>query len=472
MQIPIMSGVYTDNSPHVRSSYPVNLIPVPKNSGVSEGYLRPAWGIVAACPGACGPGIDRGGINWEGICYRVMGSKLVRVNANTTVDILGDVGGVGGDQVSLTYSFDRLAIASAGRLFYWSQSMGLVEVVDPDLGVVVDVRWIDGYFLITDGENLIVTELNDPTQINPIKYGSSEVDPDPIQAILKLRNEAWAINKNTIEVFDNVGGQYFPYQRIDGAHITKGTIGTHACCVFMDSIAFLGGGRNEPPGVYLGMNASASKISTAEIDQILQQFTEVQLSNVIVEAKADKSHEHLLIHLPDRTIVFDGGGSKQSGEFLWFVLTSSVVGFSEYRLKNFVWAYNKWLAADTQTASIGTISDTISSHWGNIVRWEFATTIIYNSSRGAIFHELELVALPGSAALGINPMITTSYSLDGRTWSQDKAIYAGSTGGTMKRLVWFQQGISRNMRMQRFRGDSQAHVSFLRLEAQIEPLVF
>ena len=109
--------------------------------------------------------------------------------------------------------------------------------------MVVDVRWIDGYFLITDGENLIVTELNDPTQINPIKYGSSEVDPDPIQAILKLRNEAWAINRNTIEVFDNVGGQYFPYQRIDGAHITKGTIGTHACCVFMDSVAFLGNGR-------------------------------------------------------------------------------------------------------------------------------------------------------------------------------------------------------------------------------------
>jgi len=472
MQIPIMSGIYTDNSPHVRSSYPVNLIPVPKESGVSDGYLRPAWGIVAAMPAVPGPGIDRGGINWEGICYRVMGSKLVRVNANNTIDILGDVGGVGGDQVSLTYSFDRLAIASQGRLYYWSQALGLIQVVDPDLGVVVDIRWIDGYFLITDGENLVVTELNDPTQINPIKYGSSEVDPDPIKAILKLRNEAWAINRHTIEVFDNVGGPYFPYQRIDGAHITKGAIGTHACCVFMDAIAFVGGGRNEPPGVYLGTNATASKISTAEIDNILQLYTEDQLSDIVVEAKTDKSHEHLLIHLPDRTIVFDGMGSRQSQEFLWFVLTSSVVGFSQYRLRNFVWAYNQWLAADTQTANLGTISDSVSSHWGNIVRWEFSTTIIYNKSRGAIFHELELVALPGSAALGINPMITTSYSLDGRTWSQDKAISAGTTGGTLKRLVWFQQSITRNMRIQRFRGDSQSHMSFLRLEAQIEPLVF
>jgi hypothetical protein len=98
----------------------------------------------------------------------------------------------------------------------------LVQVTDPDLGVVLDVVWVDGYFMTTDGEFLVVTELVDPTQVNPLKYGSSEVDPDPVVALLKLRNEVYALNRNTIEVFDNVGGLLFPFQRIDGAQIQKG----------------------------------------------------------------------------------------------------------------------------------------------------------------------------------------------------------------------------------------------------------
>ena len=47
MQIPILNGIYTDNGPDLRTSYPVNMVPVPKNSGISSGFLRPGDGIVA-----------------------------------------------------------------------------------------------------------------------------------------------------------------------------------------------------------------------------------------------------------------------------------------------------------------------------------------------------------------------------------------------------------------------------------------
>ena len=76
--------------------------------------------------------------------------------------------------------------------------------------------------MLTDGEFLIVTELNDPFSVSPLKYGSSEADPDPVKAILKLRNEPYALNRYTIEVFDNVGGEGFPFQRIEGAQTQTG----------------------------------------------------------------------------------------------------------------------------------------------------------------------------------------------------------------------------------------------------------
>ena len=468
MQIPILSGIYTDNGPDIRTAYPVNLIPVPSESGISVGFLRPADGIVLH---GTGPGIDRGGISWLGVCYRVMGTMLVTVASDGTVTILGDVGGAVNSQVIFDYSFDRLAIVSDGKLYYWNGTT-LTQVTDVDLGTVIDVVWVDGYFMTTDGSSLVVTELSDPTQVNPLKYGSSEIDPDPIIALLKVRNEVYALNRHTIELFDNVGGEFFPFQRIDGAQIQKGVIGTFGCCVFLESIAFLGSGRNESPAIYLAANSSANKISTQEVDNILLEYTENQLSTVKIEARNYKSHQYLYIHLPDRTLVYDAAASAQLGTPAWFVLTSSTVGFSQYRAHNFVWAYDKWLVGDPQTNAIGYFVDDISTHWSENVRWEFGTIIIYNESNGAIFNRLELVSLSGRVALGVDPTILTSYSVDGLTWSQSKALKIGKIGNTTKRLVWFKQGHMRNYRIQRFCGDSAAHLSIARLEAQIEPLAY
>lgn len=470
MQVPILSGIYADNTPELRTAYPVNMVPVPKASGISNGFLRPGDGIVA---NGTGPGVDRGGINWNGVCYRVMGTKLVTVAINGTVTVLGDVGGPVNTLVTFDYSFDLLAIASGTRLYYWNPALGtLTQVTDPDLGIVLDVCWVDGYFMTTDGEFLIVTELSDPTQVNPLKYGSSEVDPDPVVALLKLRNEVYALNSNTIEVFDNIGGSVFPFARIDGAQIQKGVVGTFACCVFTERIAFLGGGRNEAPSIYVGAAATATKISTQEIDNLLLQYTEAQLATVKLEARNDKAHQHLYVHLPDRTIVYDAAASEALEQPVWFTLTTAVVGFSQYRARNLVWCYDKWLVGDPQSSSIGYLVQDIGHHWGQQVRWEFGTIIVYNEGNGAIFNRLELVALTGSVALGKNPQISTSYSVNGLSWSQDRSISVGTIGNTAKRLAWFQQGHMRNWRIQRFRGDSDAHVSFARLEAQIEALAY
>ena len=466
MQIPILSGIYTDNGPDIRTSYPVNLVPVPRRSGISDDYLRPAEGLVQ---NGTGPGIDRGGINWNGVLYRVMGTKLVTVASNGTVTILGDVGGPVSQSVSFDYSYDRLAIASGTNIYYWNGV--LTQITDPDLGPVLPtVIWIDNYFMFTDGEYLIVTDLTNPLSIDPFKFGSTEVDPDPTVALLKLRNEAYAINRYTMEVFDSVDQEGFPFNPISGAQIEKGAVGTFACCVFNSAIAFVGSGRNEAPGVYLGVNANTQKISTQEIDILLLSYTEAQLSQIKVEARNDRAHQHLYIHLPDRTVVFDAQASQEIQGLVWFTLTTSIVGFAQYRARNFVWCYDRWNVSDPQSTTIGVMDLTIGSHWGQIVRWEFSTIIVYNQGFGAIFHQMELVSLTGRVTVGTNPQISTSYSKDGISWSQDRFTTVGTFGATQKRIAWFQMGNMRNWRIQRFRGDTQAHISIVRLEAQIEPL--
>jgi hypothetical protein len=293
-----------------------------------------------------------------------------------------------------------------------------------------------------------------------------------VVALLKLRNEVYALNRNTIEVFDNVGGALFPFQRIAGAQIQKGVIGTQGCCLFLDRIAFLGSGRNEAPSIYVGASSQTQKISTQEIDNILMDYTEAQLALVKLEARNDKSHQHLYVHLPNQTLVYDAAASEVLQTPVWFVLVSTLTGLAQYRARNMVYAYDKWLVGDPLSNNVGYLVQDTGHHWGEQVYWEFGTLIVYNESNGAIFNELELVSLTGSIALGKNPQISTSYSLDGKSYSQERSISVGTIGNTKKRLAWFQQGHMRNWRIQRFRGDSDAHVSFIRLEAQIEPLAY
>lgn len=467
MQIPVLSGVYADTAPDVRTSYPLNFFAVPKESGINSGFLRPASGVVEF---TTGPGLDRGGIEWRGSMYRVMGSKLVFVSNGGTVTTLGDVGD-DGLPVVMDYSFDRLGICSAGKLYYWNNAT-LTQVTDPDLGTVNDALWVDGYWMTTDGEFLVVTELNDPTQVDPLKYGSSEADPDPILAIEKIRNEVYAANRHTVEVFDNVGGELFPFARAEGAQMEKGTLGRDCTCVFLDQLAFIGSGRNEQPSIYLGVNGSLTKIATHEIDQILEEYSEADLAASVLEARNEGAHQFLYVHLPDRCLVYDAGATGALGVPVWTILQTGVDDRGQYRGKFFVRCYNRWFCADPQVSRLGYLVDNISTHWGLKNRWELGSMMFYADGRGALVHQLELIALTGSVALGADPTITISYSVDGVTWSNDRTIRIGTIGQRAKRLAWFGQGFMGNWRVQRFRGTSDAHISPIRLEAMVEGLAY
>jgi hypothetical protein len=485
-EVPILSGVFTDGAADIRVAYPVNMVPVPMDSGISKGYLRPSDGIIQT---GTGPGSSRGGVNWNGVCYRVMGSTLVSVSSTGAVTAIGDVGT--GGQCTFDYSPQvtapasptypgYLAISSGGALYVLTSAGVLTKVTDVDLGTCLDIIWVDGYFISTDGNYLVQSALHDPFTWTTTGYGASDVDPDPIKSVNKIRNEVAAVNRYSIEFFRNIGGTFnFTFERINGAQINKGSIGTYMTVVFQDFLAFVGSGRNESPGVFLGTHSQAQKISTTEVDTILLQYTESALSGCTMEVRNDRGQKHIWINLPDRTLVYDLDASQAFGAPVWFVLTSGLSGFSRYVAKDLVWCYDKWLVANPVSFQIGYLTDSTSQQWGATARWEFSTQILYNAGMGAIVHQLELVCLTGRAPSVYTSgttegpaerTITSSYSVDGRVWSQPKAIKIGSRGNGNKRIIWYNQGHLRNFRIQRFQGDTLSYISVARLEAQLERL--
>lgn len=441
-------------------------MPIFDANSISSFYLRPADGLVKD-----GEFWDfcRGGINWNGVCYRVFGSLLCSIDENNVVTQIGDVGN-DYKAVTLDYGFDRLAINSCGFLHYYDGTT-LSHVTDPQWTGTTSMKWVDGYYMGTDGSSLYVTDLNNPYTVQAIKYGSSEADPDPITALLKLKNEIVALNRYTIEFFDNVGDVtgLFPFARIEGAQIQRGCVGTLACAIFMEAVAFMGSGKNEPPSIWIGVNGSSSKLATNEIDGILKDYTEAQLAQTVFETRVDEAQGLLYVHLVDQTLVYDSAASAIAKEPVWFVLRSSLEGKGIYRARFLVWCYNKWLVADPSSSCFGHLDRSLSTHYGEMVGWEFATGIGFNGGKGAIINSMELICLPGRNIKG-TPKISTQYSLDGETWSQEKFISSGVNGNRLKRLLWLRQGMFRNWRVQKFKGTSDSFMTFARLEMDVEPL--
>jgi hypothetical protein len=352
-RVPLLSGITADETAEFKTSRPVNLEIVPIDNKIAKAQFRMTAG---ATEFAEGPGVDRGGIFWNDAMHRVMGTKLVSISEGAVVAELGDVGGTG--PVTFDYSFDRLGIRSGEKLFYWNGAV-LTEVTDQDLGPVLDFMWIDGYFMTTDGEAVVVTELNDPTSILPLKYGSAEEDPDAVTGLIKVRNEPYVLGRNTIQVLKNVGGNGFPFTAVRGASIPVGCVSPSAKCLFLDSFAFVGSARGEALGVYIAGQGTASKISDRAIDDELAKVEDP--TQIILENRSWRGERRLLVHLPDKTLVFQANATRDLEEPVWPSLKSG--RDKPYRLRNAVLAYGKVFVGDTESALVGELTETVATHF-------------------------------------------------------------------------------------------------------------
>jgi hypothetical protein len=461
MKVPLLSGISADEFGEFHTSYPLNLEPLSEDSGIAKGQLRATAGATAF---ATGPGISRGAYVFKDVHFRVMGSKLVQHNHDDSLVTLGDVGN-DGLPVTFTEGFDRLAIRSGTYLYYWDGT-ALTQVTDPNLGQVLDVMWIDGYFMTTDGNSLVVTELADPTAVDPLEYGSAEDDPDPIIGLIKWRNEAHALNRYTIQVYQNIGGIGFPYQNIPYAMIPYGCVGAMAKCLFADSFAFVGSKRNEALSIYLAGYGSATRISTREIDDALAAVADP--SGIVLENRTSRSEQRLLVHLPNETLVYLNRASQLLGQPVWYHAQSGIG--NPYRLRSPVNAYGRTIVGDTETAQLGNLSDTVSTHFGEKAQWRFDMGLIYGGAMGGVLHALELVGLPGRAPPVEDGVIFLSLTRDGENFTTERGIHIGRAGQHYKRLQWRPRTNFRTYLGMRVRGLTSALPGFSACEAKLTGL--
>ncbi len=450
MQAPILSGVKVKNGAFV-DSLPVNLEPRTTDTGISKAQLVASRGVL---PLATGPGLDRGGVNWNDTLYRAMGARLVRVSSAGAVTDIGDIG-TDNMPAGFDFSFDRLGIRSAGKLYYYDGTT-LSQVTDIDLGEVRDLVWVDGYFMTTDGTSLVVTDLSNPASVSPLRYGSAESDPDAVTGLLELRDEVYAFGRYTIEAFQNVGGAGFPFQVQKGATVPFGCVGATAKTIIGDTFAFVGGAKDEPIGVYVAGGGTARRISTPEVDELLAEET----GTIEMEQRLIRGERQLLVHLSTCSLTFAAGASGEAEKPVWSVLQSG--WFAPYRPRRAVWCYGKHIVGDLESAALGELTQATADHFGEATAWQFDVGLMFNEGRGALLNEVELIGLFGTA----DTSVYLSATRDGVTWSNEVARRV--TGQPGERAVWRPGLRVASALGMRFRGTARASIA--RCEVQAEGL--
>lgn len=435
MKLPLIKGTRVDADAEWRDVLPVNMVGFSQPVGSWSGYLRTTDGLSLF---ASGIGQDRGGI-WSDRFkkhFRVSGNRFIEVDEFGAVIELSATDIPGSSQVRFDNSFNSVAFVADGDYWRWDGST-LTNLGRPaGAERLIDMCWIDGYYVFADPENLWATVINDETSFIANGRAGSDFAPDEIVGIAKTTdNKLMVFNRYSTERFYNNAGPQFPFARIPNAAIPIGVVGTTSKASIGDGrFVVFGGGKEYSPSFYLLTN-SYRNISTKEIDSIIDTYSDFELSNIQIEYRDTRDQELVICHLPRNTLVYDVTLSQSLQSNIWYEWDS---GDNTYRGVNGVYdprnvdnQASSWIYGDKQDGTIGKLDETVCTQYGDIVEWSCKTPLV---RVGTTVSVAEFVTAPGHSAV-TDDVVYVSTTKDGVLFGPESLVFRGDQGDYQKRLI-------------------------------------
>lgn len=452
MELPFATGYYIDDT---RSSAYVectNAVPeFYAIGGKQKTKLRATSGV--SLLGTAGTKTSRGAWVMNELMYEVGGNTLYRVDSDGTSTSLGTIAGSG--RVSMADNGTQLCIVVPGSVGYiYSVAGGLVQITDIDYtsNPSNQVSFADGYFLHVTETKFFISALNDGLTYDGLDFAAAETLPDKITSVHVSRNQVYIGGVETIEPFQNIGGAGFPFQRINGGVVPMGIKAKFSLVEFGRTFAFLGGGRNETPSVYLFTGSTPERIATNAIDKIIEEQTDDEMKAVYCTTYSERGGIFLNVHFNDRTMTYD----RATG--LWHERTSKNISGQQvnWRVNGIVTAYGKTLVTDNQSGNIGEMDKDAHTEYGVSVKRVFGTVPLSAQDKDISFSQMEVVMENGTGTTADNdPKIMRSFSDDGGyTFGNETSRSIGKEGNYLARQIWFREGQTKRHRMYRFVHDS------------------
>ena len=483
----IAEGFYLSESLPLSAQRCINWMPsVPQTSTITDANLFGAPGIDEIITGSliqeC-----RGLHVLAGVAYFVIGNNLIRLNRDVvegldifTTDNVGNI--EGSSRVFMADNGIQLCIVAppdqdtSGVSYIFTEDPDtLTPITDPNfLGPAGSVIFIDGFFVFTQTTGSIF--FNSPVgdglgPYDPLDFSVAEADPDEIVGIERINNQLYVFGSETTQLFRNIGRAPAPFSPIAGATIDVGCFSSQSIVRYAQGIAFVGGGTNQSPSVWLIQGTAKQRLSTIAIDQQLSQISNPEL--IFSWVYSDNGADYLGISTPDTCFVYDIVNGR------WHERQSiSENGLGSYRVSHMETAYERVLVGDQISGNIGSLNNQAYLEYGNIQPKIVTSRPFDNVGNPIRVLAIEAViesgvGLPNDVLIngsvgGSEPKITLSWSDDGgRTFQGFISRSMGKIGEFMKRPYWTRLGSFGRQRVIRFEVSSPTKATLMKVEADI-----
>ena len=458
MQLPLIKGNRKSKTGY-RDNLPVNFTAVFYDIDGDQGYLLTHDGLTEF---AQVNGKARGGWYSERLNkhYRVSGNAFEEIATDGTVSVLGVI--TGDDVVSFAESFNSIAIVASGHYYSWDGAT-LTDVLDPELGFPIDNTWFSQIFVFTDGEFVFHTDINNEQSISPLKYSSSEFAADPVLGVARRLDQIVAFNRYSIEWFyfnASAGTGLSVLQNIPNKTIRAGIVGTHCKCILDDVFFILGGRKEESPSIHYVTGLSINSIATREVDKIISEYNEAELSTVVMETRVVDRDKFIIVHLPNETLLYNHTIAQQVGlNNAWSFVKTGISTDEPWRAKFGVFdpRITKWIYGDTKEDKLGYLDQDSAAQYDEDSESICYSPILSDLERMSIT-EFELDTMPGYSPK--NVICFHSQSFDGVIYGTERSEVISSEDNYNTRFLVRDRTYVRDSFNYKFRVVSDSKVAF------------
>lgn len=468
VSLPIFGGSHQSRSPLFSSARAVNCYYVPAQAvGLSDGFLIGTEGLEQVATAGNFNFISRGAHNKAGIPYFVQGEKLVRLNADMTLTVLGDIPGE--DRVSMADNGTQLMILNElGDGYIWDDAT-LTQITNPNFtanGTPKKVVYKDGYFICnTDEKKYIKSDIDDGMAWAALDFARADSDPDDIVSPLSFKGLLYLFGAITTEAAQNVGGAGFPFSKVQGLIINKGLALPYCIVATSDYMVWVGQGVNETPAVWVSSGSDVQKISTDAEDTIIREqlLLDGAINSFAFQYSLDGAY-FAGFSFPSKTLVYDFVSKK------WHERESKDVNNLplRWRVNSIVQAYGNIYVGDSEDGRIGLLSPDTYQEYGASINTYWITQPFVNQNKPIFCPSLEVVCETGVGnTSGNDPQIGMARSQDGRVFSDTRVRSLGKIGQTRRRTIFRRNGRVDRFEIFKFSCSDNCKKVFISLTADI-----
>ena len=454
---------FVNDAVDYRDAIPVNMYGIPKPILGAAGYMHQMYGLDEF---GTGYGIDRGGI-WcarEGLegHYRVSGNKFIVVSNTGETTVLGTIEGA--DQCSMCYSFDDVIICGNFQLFYWNPTKGFRQIESGGVvGKPTFVTWVSRFTVLTDGKDIYHNTLADPELFRPEDRSEPQFTPDTVLSLAKNEDgELVVFSEFSVQHYIDVGNvDRFSFQDLPRKTSKVGVLG-HFCQAELEGIYYILGSREETaPSCHMYSMGTATKIASREIELVLGEYTDDELSASTIDAFTADKTEFVIFHFPRNTYMFNATIAKTHGaDNAWTKLKTGTTGDKPFRARNMVRdpRIGEWLCGDINDSKIGLLSNLTSVQYGEISEWLLFTPFLMLERLSIDRFEIQIV--PGIVSPDEDATVFVSRTEDGRTYGQEWTELYGHAWNYNQRFIVRRFGYVRHWMGFKLRGASRSRMAF------------